>query len=103
GSQASDVPLMPDESPMSESAKAAFMQTLMPIMSAMQWMMSAGGKLGGGAGASGGSLGRWMAGKLAGMRSSLEAHRFRELQRLMDLMKRDPDLGLQFALPLTGP
>ena len=44
----------------------------------------------------------WAAGRLSGIKQSLEASRRRELTRLMNLLLNDPDQGLKFALPMGG-
>ncbi len=44
----------------------------------------------------------WAAAKLNKLAQSLEASRHRELLRLLDLLRSDPDAGLRFALPMGG-
>lgn len=48
------------------------------------------------------SLREWAAPKLQGISESLEATRNRDLTRLMNLLRNDPDEGLRFALPMGG-
>jgi hypothetical protein len=48
-------------------------------------------------------LAQWLTGKgSAADREALEERRRRELQRLMQLLEKDPDQGLRFALPMAG-
>lgn len=44
----------------------------------------------------------WAGAKLDQLAQSLEASRHRELARLLDLLRSDPDEGLRFALPMGG-
>lgn len=45
---------------------------------------------------------RWAKERLGQLSAETEAARNREITRLIDLLDKDPDRGLQFALPLTG-
>lgn len=48
------------------------------------------------------SLGQWAERRLSGAGSKLQQQRERELNRLMHLLKTDPDRGLKYALPMGG-
>jgi tetratricopeptide (TPR) repeat protein len=49
-----------------------------------------------------GRLRDWANRKLEGISDALTARRNREIARLMDLLERDPDQGLRYALPMGG-
>jgi tetratricopeptide (TPR) repeat protein len=44
----------------------------------------------------------WAAGRLKNLGEKFDSIRRRELERLMNLLKNDPDQGLRFALPMNG-
>lgn len=120
GSEAAeDLPPLPEESPLRNlAAKSAI-----GALGALSWLAKfmpgglnkgskgaagrgagkAGGEsAGGAAGGWGDRVRQWSAARMAALRASIERARRKELSRLLDLLERNVDEALKYALPLTG-
>ena len=98
GSEALEqLPQSPDES----SVKDALSKAARPGLKAISWLTSQ---------APGGAqnptwvnhLQNWANEKLGAINDALAAARFKELQRLQEMLKSDPDKGLKYAIPMSG-
>jgi hypothetical protein len=120
GSESPDeAPRSPNESPLADAAGNAARAAIGPVVAGVGWLMSQLGRLVSGgpkppppgkangpdnakppAGAERpGPIGRAVR-RLAAISKALQARRHRELDRLLNLLQRDPDAGLRFAIPL---
>lgn len=101
GASPSELPPLPDESPLRQLAN----RTKLGAMSAMHWLARQLPGSGSGAGQSPGwldGLQQWLGGKMDALRSSLERARQAELARLLKLLQDNPDEALRYALPLNS-
>ena len=85
-----ELPLSSDESRLKDALGHAAATGLQPLFSALSKLLAAGST---GETSKGGTR-QWLAVKLKAMNSPLEEHRQRELNRLLRLMKDDPETGL---------
>lgn len=105
---AAGLPRTPDESPVKDALSDAASKAGRPPLKFLKWLADrapGGGKpdksgQGQGGGGWRSKLGAWASGKLGTMSQGMHDARMRELQRLQDLLAKDPDRGLRYAIPL---